>query len=87
MITKSEKLESVSGFFNETTTKQFLEDLEKALCSLNLATIAEIFKKYKIDHLEDSQDFIGQLHYEFTSLKKEGVEVVLLDNAKPRLSK
>ncbi|WP_338357500.1 hypothetical protein [Yeosuana marina] len=87
MITKPEKLELIRDFFNEFNSKQFLEDIDNALRSIDLDAIARIFKKYKIDHLEDSHDFIGQLKHEFNSLNKEGVEVIFIKKAKPRLSK
>ena len=55
--------------------------------SVNLETIKKVFKDYGIYNLESSQDFIGQLHFQFISLKKEGKELVVLQNARPRLSK
>jgi hypothetical protein len=87
MVTKVEKIESIKGFFNECNTAQFLKEMDNALLSVNLEAIKKVLKEYGIYHLESSQDFIGQLHYQFNSLKKEGMEIVLLQNAKPRLSK
>lgn len=87
MITKAEKTESIKDFLSEDNTAPFLKEIDNALRSLNLETIKKVFKDYDIYNLESSQDFIGQLNFQFTSLKKEGKALVVLQNTKPRLSK
>jgi hypothetical protein len=87
MIIKTEKIESIKDFFNEGSTTQFLKEIDLALRNVNLEAIKKVFKDYGIYHLESSQDFIGHLHYQFLALKKDGMELVVLPNAKPRLSK
>lgn len=87
MITQIGNPKSIKTYFKEINTSKFLKELDNALRSVNLEAVTKLFKDYDIIHLESSQDFIGQLRSQFKSLEEEGVEIILFEKAKPRLSK
>lgn len=81
------KLSEIKDFFDENKTINFVKQIEYALQNLNLDELEQILKDYGIFHFEPSQDFIGQLRFQLTSLKNEGKKLIALTNTKPRLSK
>ncbi|RBP34221.1 hypothetical protein DFR65_101104 [Oceanihabitans sediminis] len=87
MITKLENAGPLVDYFTPSTSKKFIEVVDDALRSLDLIKIESIFREYQIYHLDECQNFIGQLKHQFNSLKNDEARVVLLGSSKPRLSK
>ena len=54
---------------------------------IDIPEIVKVFQDYQILHLEDAQNFIGQLKHEFNSLNSDEYELIVIRADKPRLSK